>query len=257
MSRSCSSSGSEWRSFSVRLQVLKRQSRFILRRKEIIFTSASVCRLFPPAARSLPAHFPLTVPGQSCLCGSCRKAFPDFPRFEAFRLKPRPEHLGSDPVLLLLLSVPTIKTEPHDDYGAALLCSQHALLHPKAYYGAQVAPPVTSDPRPCVVGGAYGRSPTSSPKLPDLSPFSRPPPAHASIIQEAPRRLPSPADSPTSTPLPQTPARPAGSPQAPEPAGRVREGGVSIKEEPQELDQMYLDDGERKLVFSGVRGQRF
>ncbi|XP_027892032.1 nuclear factor of activated T-cells, cytoplasmic 1-like isoform X1 [Xiphophorus couchianus] len=140
--------------------------------------------------------------------------------------------------------VPTIKTEPHDDYGAALLCSQHAPLHPKAYYGAQVAPPVTSNPRPCVVGGAYGRSPSSSPKLPDLSPFSRPPPAHASIIQEAPRRLPSPADSPTSTstPLPQTPARPAGPPQAPEPAGRVREGGVSIKEEPQELDQMYLDD---------------
>ncbi|XP_014844834.1 PREDICTED: nuclear factor of activated T-cells, cytoplasmic 1-like isoform X2 [Poecilia mexicana] len=131
-------------------------------------------------------------------------------------------------------NVPTIKTEPHDDYSAALLCSQHASLHPKPY-GTQVATPVTSDLRPCVVGGAYGRSPVSSPKLQDLSPFSRPPPPHASIIQEASHRPPSPADSPT--PFPQSPAQPAGPPEAPEPAGRV-----SIKEEPQELDQMYLDD---------------
>ncbi|XP_054911089.1 nuclear factor of activated T-cells, cytoplasmic 1 isoform X2 [Poeciliopsis prolifica] len=129
--------------------------------------------------------------------------------------------------------VPTIKTEPHDDYGAALPCSQHAPLHPKLHYGAQVTTPVTSDLRLCVVGKAYGRSPASSPKLQELSP------PHASIIQEAPRRPPTPADSPTPT---LTPTLTPGPPDAPEPAGRVREGGISIKEEPQELDQMYLDD---------------
>ncbi|XP_054911088.1 nuclear factor of activated T-cells, cytoplasmic 1 isoform X1 [Poeciliopsis prolifica] len=130
-------------------------------------------------------------------------------------------------------NVPTIKTEPHDDYGAALPCSQHAPLHPKLHYGAQVTTPVTSDLRLCVVGKAYGRSPASSPKLQELSP------PHASIIQEAPRRPPTPADSPTPT---LTPTLTPGPPDAPEPAGRVREGGISIKEEPQELDQMYLDD---------------
>ncbi|XP_023250658.1 nuclear factor of activated T-cells, cytoplasmic 1-like [Seriola lalandi dorsalis] len=212
-------------------------------------------------------------------------------------------------------SVPTIKTEPHDDYDAPLLCTQHGstlALHPKPYFPSQVMPPamMTSDPRPCVVGGAYpvsqprltakpstltsSSSPCTSPKLHDLSssPFSpKCPPAgpavphqgpqspipHVSIIQETPGRyqLPSlyppssssssptsqpstPTDAPFSPAQCMTPAQPvSGStspatqqhPKAPE-RGRapLQEDGspptlaVSIKQEPQELDQMYLDD---------------
>ncbi|XP_034455561.1 nuclear factor of activated T-cells, cytoplasmic 1 [Hippoglossus hippoglossus] len=207
-------------------------------------------------------------------------------------------------------NVPTIKTEPHDDYDAPLVCTQHGStvsLHPKPYFPPQVMTPMmTSDLRSCVVGGAYpvsqerlaakpaslpsSSSPSTSPKLHDLSPshFSKCLPAgpqgpqspipHVSIIQETPGRyqLPSlypPSSSSSSSPTSQpstptdgpfspthcmTPAQPvSGStspdaqqpPKAPE-RGRasLQEDGsspplaVSIKQEPQELDQMYLDD---------------
>ncbi|KAG8004952.1 Nuclear factor of activated T-cells [Nibea albiflora] len=138
-------------------------------------------------------------------------------------------------------SVPTIKTEPHDDYDAPLVCSQHGpglSLHPKPYFPPQVMTPgLTSDLRPCVVGGAYSvsqqrlaakpsslpasSSPSTSPKLHDLSPspFSKCLPAgppvqlpgqqpHVSIIQETPGRYQPPnlyppsssSSSPTSQP---------------------------------------------------------
>ncbi|XP_039978419.1 nuclear factor of activated T-cells, cytoplasmic 1 isoform X2 [Xiphias gladius] len=210
-------------------------------------------------------------------------------------------------------SVPTIKMEPHDDYDAPLVCTQHSStlsLHTKPYFPPQVMTPMmTSDLRPCVVGGAYpvspqrltakpsslpsSSSPSTSPKLHDLSPspFSKCLPAgpavphqgpqspipHVSIIQETPGRyqLPSlyPASSSSSSPTSQpstptdapfspahcmTPAQPASGstspgaqqhPKVPE-RGRssLQEDGspptlaVSIKQEPQELDQMYLDD---------------
>lgn len=174
---------------------------------------------------------------------------------------------------------------------------------------------MTSDLRPCVVGGAYSVSqqrlaakpsslpspspPSTSPKLHDLSPspFSKCLPAgpavqhpgqqspipHVSIIQETPGRYQpglyppsSSSSSPTSQPSTptdapfspshcMTPGPPvSGSaspgaqqhPKAPE-RGRasLQEDGspptlaVSIKQEPQELDQMYLDDGEGKLLL--------
>ncbi|KAM9838605.1 nuclear factor of activated T-cells, cytoplasmic 1 [Aulostomus maculatus] len=213
-------------------------------------------------------------------------------------------------------SVPTIKTEPHDDYDAPLVCAQHGPslpLHQKPYFPSQVMTPMmTSDLRPCVVGGAYSvsqqrlaskpsslppsSSPSTSPKLHDLSPppFSKCLPAgpavqhlspqspipHVSIIQETPGRYQPPSlyppSSSSSSPVSQpstpgtgseapfspthcmTPAQPvSGSsspgaqqhPKVPE-RGRssMQEDGspptlaVSIKQEPQELDQMYLDD---------------
>ncbi|XP_069032891.1 nuclear factor of activated T-cells, cytoplasmic 1 [Embiotoca jacksoni] len=208
-------------------------------------------------------------------------------------------------------SVPTIKTEPHDDYDAPLVCTQHGpglSLHPKPYYPPQAMTPM-SDLRPCVVGGAYSvsqqrlvakpsslpssSSPSTSPKLHDLSPspFSKCLPAgpavqhpgpqspipHVSIIQENPGRFPPPglyppsssSSSPTSQPSTptdapfspshcMTPAQPvSGSsspgaqqhPKVPErgPSSLQEDGSpptlaVSIKQEPQELDQMYLDD---------------
>ncbi|CAB1447254.1 unnamed protein product [Pleuronectes platessa] len=138
-------------------------------------------------------------------------------------------------------SVPTIKTEPHDDYDAPLVCSTVS-LHPKPYFPPQVMTPMmTSDLRSCVVGGAYpvsqerlaakpaslpsSSSPSTSPKLHDLSPshFTKCLPAgpqgpqspvpHVSIIQETPGRyqLPSlypPSSSSSSsspTSLPSTP----------------------------------------------------
>eukprot|EP00064_Thunnus_orientalis_P010196 superscaffoldBa00001358_g10222 len=213
--------------------------------------------------------------------------------------------------------VPTIKTEPHDDYNAPLVCAQRGpslSLHPKPYFPPQVMTPMmTSDLRPCVVGGAYSvsqqrlaakpsslpssSSPSASPKLHDLSPppFSKclsagpavqhpgpqSPIPHVSIIQETPGRYQPPnlyppssaSSSPASQPStpgtgPEAPFSPAhcmtpqpvsGStspgaqqhPKVPE-RGRssLQEDGsppslaVSIKQEPQELDQMYLDDGE-------------
>lgn len=165
--------------------------------------------------------------------------------------------------------------EPHDYYdGAALV----APLNPKPYYLPQVMTPMVSDLRACIVGGAYtvgqqrlvarpssvSCSPNTSPKLQDLSP--------SPVIQETPGRLQppdlyppsgssSPADSqpstPTGAPFPQTPVMtpPRVDPQEPhKPAERGQASlqeddgrpavAVSIKEEPQELDQMYLDDGE-------------
>ncbi|KAM4631352.1 nuclear factor of activated T-cells, cytoplasmic 1 [Polymixia lowei] len=198
-------------------------------------------------------------------------------------------------------NVPTIKTEPHDDYDAPLVVCPH----PKPYFAQQVmTPAMTSDLRPCVVGGAYpvGQQrpgakpsplsspppPSTSPKLHDLSPtpFSKclqapqSPAPHVSIIQETPGRYQPPslyaASSASSSPASQpstpgagseapfspahcvTPARsvsgsasPVG-PQHPKGAERGRpspqEDGsppalaINIKQEPQELDQMYLDD---------------
>ncbi len=169
-----------------------------------------------------------------------------------------------------------------------------------------MTPMMTSDLRPCVVGGAYSvgqqrlaakpsslpsSSPSTSPKLHDLTPppFSKCLPAgspgqqspvpHISIIQETPGRYQPPtlyppnssSSSPTSQPSTptdapfspthcMTPAPPlSGStspgaqqhPKVPERGrGSLQEDGspttlaVSIKQEPQELDQMYLDDGE-------------
>lgn len=203
--------------------------------------------------------------------------------------------------LHLLLSVPTIKTEPHDDYDAPLVCSQRSpglSLHPKPYFPPQVMTPMmTSDLRSCVVGGAYSvgqqrlatkpssSSPSTSPKLHELSPppFSKCLPAgpavqqpsipHVSIIQETPGRYQPPilyppssaSSSPTSQPSTptdapfspthcMTPVPPVSSSPSPgaqqHPKGPERGDGspptlaVSIKQEPQELDQMYLDDGE-------------
>ncbi|XP_041868485.1 nuclear factor of activated T-cells, cytoplasmic 1 [Melanotaenia boesemani] len=197
-------------------------------------------------------------------------------------------------------SVPTIKTEPHDDFDAPLLCAQHGSglsLHPKPFYPPQAMTPMISDPRPRVVGGAYpvspprlaakpsSSSPSTSPKLHNLSPspFSKclsvqqPPTSHVSIIQETPGYYQptslyppsSSSSSPTSQPSTPTdsrfspthgltPAQPVsgdtspGTQQLPKVLERRRtslqEDGsppmpaVSIKQEPQELDQMYLDD---------------
>lgn len=172
-----------------------------------------------------------------------------------------------------------------------------------------MSPLMTSDLRPCVVGGAYpvsqqrlaakpsalptSSSPSTSPKLHELSPppFTKCLPAvglpvqqpsipHVSIIQETPGRYQPPSlnppssssASPTSQPSTPTdapfspthcltPAQPvsgSGSPgtqqhpkaseqgQAPlQEEGTPPTLAVSIKQEPQELDQMYLDDGER------------
>ncbi|XP_042361959.1 nuclear factor of activated T-cells, cytoplasmic 1-like isoform X1 [Plectropomus leopardus] len=221
-------------------------------------------------------------------------------------------------------SAPTIKTEPHDDYDAPLVCSQHGpglSVHPKPYFPPQVMTPVmTSDLRPCVVGGAYSvsqqrlaakpsslPSPSTSPKLHDLSPpppFSKclsagpvvqhpgqqSPIPHVSIIQETPGRFQPPSlyppsssasSSPTSQPstptdgpfspaLCITPAQPISgstSPGAQQHAkvpergrGSLQEDGspptlaVSIKQEPQELDQMYLDDDAQKVKARSNRG---
>ncbi|XP_054620545.1 nuclear factor of activated T-cells, cytoplasmic 1 isoform X1 [Dunckerocampus dactyliophorus] len=177
-------------------------------------------------------------------------------------------------------AVPTIKTEPRDDYDGPLVGTPRETglsLQPKPYY----PPQVTSELRPCVVGGAYTQqrlptnpssasSPSSSPKLHDLSPPPPPfPMPHVSIIQETPGRFQPPGlyrpgvSTPPSTPAsgPEAPFSPThcmapsgggGSPGAQQ-QGKAPERvlqedgsppalGVSIKQEPQELDQMYLDD---------------
>ncbi|XP_068189988.1 nuclear factor of activated T-cells, cytoplasmic 1 isoform X2 [Antennarius striatus] len=201
-------------------------------------------------------------------------------------------------------SVPTIKMEPRDDYDAPLGCTQHASvlpMQPKPYFPPQVMTPMmTSDLRPCMVGGAYSisqqrlaakssSSPSTSPKLHDLAPFTKCLPAsagaqlspnpHVSIIQETPVHYQPPTLNPpngssSSTPTSQpstptdgpfspihcvTPAPPVGDRASPgaqqqQPKGSERgrvtlqvDGSppmlaVSIKQEPQELDQMYLDD---------------
>lgn len=191
-------------------------------------------------------------------------------------------------------SVPTIKTEPHDDYDAPLVCTGSGLaLHPKPFYPPQVVTSMMpSELRPCVgpfpvnqqrLPAKPSSSPSASPKLHDLSPppppFSKclpPGPAlpqspvpHVSIIQEAPGRYQPPglyppsssSSSPTSQPSTPTdapfspahcltPAQPGStSPGAQQHPKAAERGGsspptlaVSIKQEPQELDQMYLDD---------------
>lgn len=182
--------------------------------------------------------------------------------------------------LFPFLSVPTIKTEPHDDFDVPLVCSRHS---PKPYFPPQVmSPMITPDLRPCVVGGGYSisqqiltpkpssltplSSQTTSPQLQDLSSLSFTP--HVSIIQEVPGRYQSPSlnlpssSSASPTSQPSTPTDITFSPShcltvsgrsspgaQKHPKGPERRDSsppslaVSIKQEPQELDQMYLDDG--------------
>uniref|UniRef100_A0A8C6MHG8 Nuclear factor of activated T cells 1 n=1 Tax=Nothobranchius furzeri TaxID=105023 RepID=A0A8C6MHG8_NOTFU len=199
-----------------------------------------------------------------------------------------------------LLIVPTIKTEPHDDYDVPLMCTHHGsglALHPKPFYLPSAVTPMISGLQ-AVVGGAYSASqqtptpkpisltptsPSTSPKLQDLSPppFSKCPPEpqapQVSIIQETPGRYqppgffpPSSSSSPAAS-QPSTPTEvPFSSPHGVTPPhsvsgctssasqqlSKVPESdrsslqednsppmqAVSIKQEPQELDQMYLDD---------------
>ncbi|XP_030645058.1 nuclear factor of activated T-cells, cytoplasmic 1 [Chanos chanos] len=206
-------------------------------------------------------------------------------------------------------NVPTIKTEPHDDYELPEVCVQHAsglALHSKPYYTQQVLTSMMpSDHRSCVTasystsppqrpGGKppCSASPSSSPKLQDLSPtqFSKclstgpqsVPIPHVSTIQPTPGRYQQsilyPTSSASSSPvsLPPTPSTAPELPFTPShslspslattdattipvssqlPKGPVRSGSspllqdegtslltVNIKQEPQELDQMYLDD---------------
>ncbi|XP_051927910.1 nuclear factor of activated T-cells, cytoplasmic 1 [Hippocampus zosterae] len=141
-------------------------------------------------------------------------------------------------------AVATIKTEPRDDYDAPLVCAPlgpSLSVHPKSYFPPQLTyTQQTSKP-------ISGSAPSTSPKLHDLSlppPFPLP---HVSIIQETPARFQPPSQPST----PEGGFSPGGSPaKVPESGGRpsLRDDGsppslgVSIKQEPQELDQMYLDD---------------
>uniref|UniRef100_A0A4W4EHI8 RHD domain-containing protein n=1 Tax=Electrophorus electricus TaxID=8005 RepID=A0A4W4EHI8_ELEEL len=208
-------------------------------------------------------------------------------------------------------NVPTIKTEPHDDYDLPPVCAQRRppppslTLPPKPFYAPQAPPTMpTPDHR------AYATSPQrlvtrpsplpctspsrGNPKVHDLSPTHLSPQGlspgitgislgpstapHVSAIQPTPARYqqsvlypPTGASSPPGS-HPPTPnstaelvfapshslARPAGTGQAPAlPKAPARSGSspllqdegapallsVSIKQEPQELDQIYLDDG--------------
>lgn len=204
-------------------------------------------------------------------------------------------------------NVPTIKTEPHDDYDVPQVCVQRPpslALHPNPYYTPPVMTSVMpSDHRPlaypfCQQRQGVKPSPLSSssspsPKLHDLTsaPLSKclqaglPPQSpiaqHISIIQETPGRYQSPglyppstaSSSPTSQPStpgtgPEASFSPAlclipgqtgsgsASPEGPQTLPKAperdrsaphKEGGpatrpMNIKQEPQELDQMYLDD---------------
>lgn len=174
-------------------------------------------------------------------------------------------------------TVPTIKTEPHDDFESPLVCPSLP-LHPKPFFPPQTLtpiilsgpgtgfssappappPPQRISPKPSPVPPA-----SPSPKLQALSPAAATFAPHVSIIQETPGRFaPTPLSQP-STPNngppspfsasanPTTPhPAPAASPLAPPPKDRPRDQAstpsqglsVSIKQEPQELDQMYLDD---------------
>lgn len=214
--------------------------------------------------------------------------------------------------------VPTIKTEPHDDYDLPQVCTPlhpaGLALHPKPYYSPPaLTPMMPSELRPCVTSTfgsgpqrlaakptslSCSSSPSTSPKLQDLSPPhltakclpagsnlgpQSPTIPHVSAIQPTPGRYPQPilyptgsaASSPGSHPstpnsAPELPFTPnhgltqsqatsnASALAAPITKGPVRGGSspllqeegetpsmqaVSIKQEPQELDQMYLDDG--------------
>ncbi|KAF6730550.1 Nuclear factor of activated T-cells, cytoplasmic 1 [Oryzias melastigma] len=193
-------------------------------------------------------------------------------------------------------SVPTIKTEPHDNFSAPLMCTQQGSSKP--FYALTSTSP---DPRSCVVGGAYpvsqqrptpkspslpfSGSQSPSPKLFELSssPYSKcfsaapsvqtsgSPAPHVSIIQETsvhhhpPNLYPPNSSPPASQPSPpnDTPfsQNPGVTPPQPDSSGSIiqevprkevlssvqKEGSpermtVSIKKEPQELDQIYLDD---------------
>lgn len=160
------------------------------------------------------------------------------------------------------------------------MCSDHS---PKPYFPPQVMSTMTTpDLRPSVVSGGYpisqkilttklssltpSSSPSTSPQLQDPlpSPFT----PHVPIIQEAPGRSqplslnPGSSSSASPTSQPSTPTSITFSPShcmmvsgnsspGPErhPKGPERRDSnipslaVSIKQEPQELDQMYLDDG--------------
>lgn len=164
-------------------------------------------------------------------------------------------------------SVPTIKTEPHDDFDSPLVCTSSLPLQlPKPFFPPPQSlspivlssvpppqPPQRISPKPAPIPAP----PTSpSPKLHSLSPAAPPfPPPHVSIIQETPGRFAASttvSNAPHS-PFPTASAHPAPSvsPLAPQPKERSRDEpgsppsqaiSVSIKQEPQELDQMYLDD---------------
>uniref|UniRef100_A0A8B9J849 Nuclear factor of activated T cells 1 n=1 Tax=Astyanax mexicanus TaxID=7994 RepID=A0A8B9J849_ASTMX len=203
-------------------------------------------------------------------------------------------------------NVPTIKTEPRDDYDLPHVCSQRPptslALPTKPYYAQHVLP---VDHRPCLTSPYVGvpqrltpkapslscssSSPSTSPKLQDLSPTHFPtssgPAAavpHVSAIQPTPGRYQQPVlypsgsassspgshpSTPSSAPefvftptqsltqspvsaettaLPKAPARSGSSPLLQEDGGTSTSAmlTVSIKQEPQELDQIYLDDGE-------------
>ncbi|XP_049606059.1 nuclear factor of activated T-cells, cytoplasmic 1 [Syngnathus scovelli] len=131
-------------------------------------------------------------------------------------------------------TVPTIKSEPRDDYDAPLL-RPGLSGHPKTYF----PPQLTYGQQRSAADPNSGSSPSTSPKLHDLSPPRLPPPfpvPHVSIIQETPGRFQPPSQPST----PEAPFSPGGSPaKGPE---SPRTLGVNIKQEPQELDQMYLDD---------------
>ncbi|XP_046691006.1 nuclear factor of activated T-cells, cytoplasmic 1 isoform X3 [Silurus meridionalis] len=204
-------------------------------------------------------------------------------------------------------NVPTIKTEPHDDYELPRLCAQqHSPGITKPYYALQAVPSMMpSDNRACVTA-AYGSqrltakplslscssSPSTSPKLQDLSPThfspqclspglnpgiqpsaiphvsaiqptpgryqqsvlypsgsaSSSPGSHPSTPGSAPELIFSPSHSLTQSPvtsenteLPKVPVRSGPSPLLQE-EGAPATQAISIKQEPQELDQVYLDD---------------
>ncbi|XP_051526672.1 nuclear factor of activated T-cells, cytoplasmic 1-like [Myxocyprinus asiaticus] len=214
-------------------------------------------------------------------------------------------------------NVPTIKSEPHDDYDLPQVCTPlhpaELALHPKPYYSPPtLTPMMPSELRPCVTGSfgtspqrlpakptslSCSSSPSTSPKLQDLcSPHlstkclsagsnlgpQSPTVPHVSTIQPTPGRYPlsilyptgSTVSSPGSHPstpnsapeLPFTPSHSLTQSQATSEASALaaqiiktplrggsspllqEEGAaptmlaVSIKQEPQELDQMYLDD---------------
>ncbi|KAK3532554.1 hypothetical protein QTP86_024139 [Hemibagrus guttatus] len=205
-------------------------------------------------------------------------------------------------------NVPTIKTEPHDDYELPRLCAQqHSPGLTKPYYALQaVSPMMPSEHRACVTA-AYGpqrltakpsslscssSSPSTSPKLQDLSPThfspqclspgsnpglqpiaiphvsaiqptpgryqqsvlypsgsaSSSPGSHPSTPSSAPELIFTPTHSLTQSPvtgdapeMPKVPLRSGPSPLLQE-EGTPATLAISIKQEPQELDQMYLDD---------------
>ncbi|XP_072304241.1 nuclear factor of activated T-cells, cytoplasmic 1 [Eucyclogobius newberryi] len=165
-------------------------------------------------------------------------------------------------------AVPTIKTEPRDDFDGALV-GPPLPLHPKPYFPPPALTPIILSGPGTPFSSAQSpqrinaKPPPVPPVSPGLSPtaatFALPLP-HMSIIQETPGRFaPSPL-SPPSTPSPESPfptkttannvppPAPSASPLQPKDRSRDEAGApaqvvpVSIKQEPQELDQMYLDD---------------